>query len=48
MGEHLTFSLSIAVSMAIVLVCLWLVVQFGPEATGLMFAKPKPEAAVSA
>ena len=44
-GEHVTYSTSMGVAMAVVLVCLWLVIKFGPEATGKLFVVHRPEAA---
>jgi SHS family lactate transporter-like MFS transporter len=42
-GEHLTYARSMGFSMVAVLVCLWLVIRFGPEATGQAFALPAPK-----
>lgn len=41
-GEHMTYSRSMGIAMLFVLVCLWLVIKFGPEATGKLFVMPKP------
>ena len=40
MGEHLTYSRAMSMSMAVVLTCLWLIIKFGPEAKGVAFVKP--------
>ena len=39
-GEHLTYSRAMSMSMAVVLTCLWLIIKFGPEAKGVAFVKP--------
>jgi SHS family lactate transporter-like MFS transporter len=46
-GEHFTYSTSMGVAMAIVLVCLFLVIRFGPEATGKLFVMRAPEPRVT-
>lgn len=42
-GEHITYSSSMAIAMAVVLAFLWLTVKFGPEEHGKMFTVPKRE-----
>jgi len=40
-AEHASYSVSMSVSMAIVLVITFVVIRFGPEATGRVFVMPK-------
>jgi len=47
-GEHLSYSQSMGFAMVAVMVCLWLVIQFGPEATGTLFVTPARETVLSA
>jgi MFS transporter, SHS family, lactate transporter len=47
-GEHLTYSTSMGVAMAVVIGCLWLIVKFGPEEHGKLFVMPKTEPAAIA
>ena len=42
-GEHLTYSTSMGIAMAVVIGCLWLIVKFGPEEHGKLFVMPKTE-----
>ena len=41
LGEHLTYSRAMSMSMVVVLMCLWLILKFGPEAKGVAFVKGK-------
>jgi SHS family lactate transporter-like MFS transporter len=41
LGEHLSYSRAMSMSMVVVLACLWLTIKFGPEAKGVAFVKPK-------
>jgi SHS family lactate transporter-like MFS transporter len=45
-GEHITYSTSMAIAMAIVFGCLWLIIKLGPEEHGKVFVMPTPEAIV--
>ena len=44
-GEHFSYSHAMAGAMVVVIVCLWLVIKFGPEATGVAFVRPRVETA---
>lgn len=39
-GEHFSYSHSMAGAMVVVLICLWVVIRYGPEATGTAFVRP--------
>ena len=46
-GEHLTYSTSMGIAMAVVIGCLWLIIKFGPEEHGKLFVMPKTEPTTS-
>lgn len=41
--EHFSYSHSMAGAMIVVLICLWVVIKYGPEATGIAFVGPTGE-----
>jgi MFS transporter, SHS family, lactate transporter len=43
LGERVSYSTAMGAAMAVVLVCLWFIVKFGPEATGKLFVMPRTE-----
>ena len=42
-GEHCSYTRSMSISMVIVMVVLWFVIKFGPEAKGVDFLRSEPE-----
>ncbi len=42
-GEHFSYSHSMAGAMIVVLICLWVVIKYGPEASGMAFVHPPGE-----
>jgi SHS family lactate transporter-like MFS transporter len=42
-GEHLTYSTSMGIAMAVVIACLWMIIKLGPEEHGKVFILPKSD-----